>query len=62
MFWTIFLFLMKMIVEHVSKRIQFGLMMLVIGASFVVWVIVSPTCSDCDPTKVLDDGDGQFPA
>ena len=32
MFWTIFSFLMELMVEHVSRRIQFGLMMFVISA------------------------------
>ena len=48
------LFLMELMVEHVSRRIQFGLMMLVVGASFVIWVMVSSTCGDCDPIRVLD--------
>ena len=48
-------------VNHVSRRIKFGLIMLVVGASFVVWVMVSPTCSYCDPVWVLVVYDGQFP-
>ena len=48
------LFLMELMVEHVSRRIHFGLMMLVVGASFVIWVMVSSTCGDCDPIRVLD--------
>ena len=56
------LFLMELIVEHVSIRIQFGLMMLVVSSFFVVWFMLSPTCSDCDPVRVLAVGDGQFPA
>ena len=52
---------MGLMVEHMSKRIQFGLIMVVVGASFVVWVMVSSTCSDYDPAQVLDDEDGQFP-
>ena len=53
MFWTIFLFMMELMVEQVSRRIQFGLIILVVGASFVVWVSVRPTCSDCVPVRVL---------
>ena len=49
-------------VEHVSKRIQFGLTILVVGASFLVWVVVSPNCSDYNQMRVLDVDDGQFPA
>ena len=40
-------------VYQVYKRIQFGLIILVVGASFVFWVIVRPTCSDCVPVWVL---------
>ena len=61
-FCTRLLFLMELMVEQVSSRIQFGLIILVVGASFVVWVMVSPTCSDCVPVRVLDVDDGQFPA
>ena len=42
-----------MMVEHVSRRIQFGLMILVVGSYFLAWVMVIPTCSDCDPGQVL---------
>ena len=49
-------------VEHVYINIQFGLTMLVVGASFVVWVIGIPTCSDCDTVRVLDVDDGEFSA
>ena len=49
-------------VEQVSRRIQFGLIILVVGASFVVWVMVRPTCSDCVPVQALAVDDGQFPA
>ena len=49
-------------VEHVSRRIHFGLIILVVGVSFVVWVMISPTYSDCDPVRVLAVDDGQFPA
>ena len=45
---------MELMVEHVSKRIQFGFMILVAGAYFVVWIMVIPTSSDCDPVRVLD--------
>ena len=58
MFWTRFLFMMELMVENVSRRIKFGLMVLVVGAYFVVWVMVSPTCSDCDPLQVLAVNDG----
>ena len=60
MFQTRFLFLMEIIFEHVSKRIPFGLIILVVGVSFMVWVMVNPTCSDYDPTRVWDDDDGKF--
>ena len=53
---------MELMDEHVSIRIQFGLMMFVVGESFEVWVIVSPTCSDCYPVWVFAVEDGQFPA
>ena len=43
-------FLMELTVEHVSKRIRLVLIMLVVGASLVVWFMVSTTCSDSDPT------------
>ena len=52
-FWKIFLFLMELMVENVSRKIQFGLMILVVGAYFMVWVMVSPTCSDRDTVRVL---------
>ena len=55
------LFLMELMFEHVTIRIQFRLMMLVVAASFVVWVMVSPSCSDCDPVRVLAVYDGKFP-
>ena len=62
MFGRIRFFLMELMVDNVSIRIQFGLMVLVVGLSLVVWVMVSPTCSDFDPLRVLAVGDGQFPA
>ena len=61
MFWKRFLFLMEVMVEHVSRRIQFGLIILVVGASFMFWFMVNPTCSGCDPVRVLAVDDGQFP-
>ena len=61
MLWTRFFFLMEMMVYHVSKRIQFGLMLLMVGSSFLVWVMVSPTFSDCDPVQVLAVYGGKFP-
>ena len=62
MFWTIFLFLVDLVVEHVYRILKFGLMILVVGASFVVWFMVSPTCSDCDPVQVLNVDDGKISA
>ena len=59
MFWTRFLFLMELMVEHVYRGIQFGLMMLFVGACLVVWVMVNPTYSDCDPVWMLYVDDGQ---
>ena len=35
-FWTRLLFLMELVVEQVSRRIQSGLIILVVGASFLV--------------------------
>ena len=60
MFGTILLFLMELVVDQVSRRIQFGLIILFLGASFVVWVTVRPTCSDFDPVRVLAVDDGRF--
>ena len=48
-------------VEHVSRSIQFELMIFVVDAYFVVWFMVSPTCSECDPGGVLAIDDGKFP-
>ena len=48
--------------EHVYRRIQFWLIMLVVGAYFLVCDIVIPTCSDCDPVRVLAVDDGKFTA
>ena len=56
-----YFFLVGIMVEHVPRRIQFGLIILVFGASLVVWVMVSPICSDCDPERVLDVYDGKYP-
>ena len=61
MFYTRFLFMMELIVGHTSRRIKFGLIMLMVGAYFVVWVMVSPTCSNYDPARLLAADDGQFP-
>ena len=47
-------------VNNVSRRIQFGLMMMMVGESFVVWVMMSNTSSDCDPVWVLAVDYGQF--
>ena len=52
---------MELMVEHVSKILQFRLIILVVFASVVVLVMVSPTCSDCDPVWVMDVDGGQFP-
>ena len=60
MFCTRLLFMMELMVEQVYRRIQFGLMVLVVGASFVVWFMVRATCSDCVPVRVLAIDDGQF--
>ena len=49
-------------VEQVSRRIKFGVMILVVGASFVFWVMVRPTCSDCVPVRVLAVDYRKFPA
>ena len=62
MFWTGFLFLMELMVDHVYNSIQFGLIILLVGAPFVVWVTLSPTFSDFNPTRVLDADNGQIPA
>ena len=60
-FCTRLLFLVELMVEQVSRRIQFGLIILAFGASFLVWVMVRPTCSDCVPVRVLAVHGGQFP-
>ena len=60
MFCTRLFFIMEVMVEQVSRRIQFGLIILVFGASFVVWLMVRRACSDCVPVQVLDVDDGQF--
>ena len=49
---------MELVAEHASKRIEFILIMLVVGASFVVLVMGSSTCGDCDSMQLLDAGDG----
>ena len=54
--------MMELMVDTVSKIIQFGLMIFLIGASFVACVMVRSTYSDCDPVRVLDVYDGKFPA
>ena len=40
-------------VEKVYRRIQFGLIILFVGASFLVLVMVRPTCSDYVSVQVL---------
>ena len=62
MFWTRFLFLMELMVDQVSMRIQFGLIIFVVGAYFMVWVMVRPTYSDCVPVRVLAVDVGKFTA
>ena len=62
MFLKRFLFMMKLMVENVSTRIQFELMILLVCDSLLVWVMLGPTCSDCDPVRVLDVDDGKFRA
>ena len=52
------LVLMELMVEHVSRKIQFGFIIFVVGDSFVVWVVVSRICSDCDPVQMLGVDDG----
>ena len=59
-FWKIILCLMELMIEQVSRKIQFGLIILVVGVSFVIWVMASPTCSDCVTVRVLAVDDGQF--
>ena len=56
------MFLMELVVDYVSRRIQFGLIMGVVGAYFVVWLMVIPICNDFDPVQVLDVDVGKFPA
>ena len=53
---------MELMVEHVFKRIKFGLIILLLVAYFVVWVMASPTCSDYDTVRVLAVNDGKFSA
>ena len=54
--------MIELMVQKVSRRIQFGLIILVVGAYFVVWVMVRPTCSDYFLVRVLAVDDGKFPA
>ena len=54
------MFLMELMIEKVSRRIQFGIIILVVSDSFVVWVMVRLTCSDCVPVWLLAVDDGQF--
>ena len=54
------MFIMELMVDHVSRRIQFGLIILVVGASFVVWFMVRHTCSYYVPVRVLAVDDGHF--
>ena len=52
--------MMELMVDNVSRRIQFGLMIILMGAYFMVWVMVSTTCSDYYPVQVLAVDDGYF--
>ena len=61
-FWTRLLFLIELIIDEVSRRIKFVLILLVVGDYFVVWVMFRLTCSDCVPVWVLTVDDGQFTA
>ena len=47
--------------EHVSNMILLGFMISVSGMLVVVCVMVSPTCSDCDPEQAFAVDDCQFP-
>ena len=47
--------------DHVSNRIQLVLMISVNDMLVFVCVMVSPTCSDCEPAQSLAVYDGQFP-
>ena len=60
MYLTRYPLLMELMAEHVSDIIQFGFMMSFAGASFVVCPMLSPICSDYDPTRGMDVEDGQF--
>ena len=62
MLCTRLLFMMELMVEQVSRRIQSGLIILVVCALFVVWVMMSPNCSDNVPVRVLAVDNGQFTA
>ena len=62
MFWTRLLFLMELMVDQVSRSIQFRLIIIVVGAPFAVWAMVRPTYSDFVPVRVLSVDDGQFSA
>ena len=53
MFCKILSFLMELMVDQVTRRIQFGLIVLVVGVSSVVWVMVRPTYSDCVPVRAF---------
>ena len=56
------MFLIELIIDEVSRRIKFVLILLVVGDYFVVWVMFRLTCSDCVPVWVLTVDDGQFTA
>ena len=53
---------MELMVEQVSMSVQFGLIILVVGASFGVWVMAMPTYSDCVPVRMLAVDNGKFTA
>ena len=49
-----------LMVEHVSSKSQFGLMISCYGVSLVFCAIVSTTNTDCNTTRVLDVDNGKF--
>ena len=53
---------MELMVDQVSRSIQFRLILLIVVAFFVVCVMVRPTCSYCVPVQVLAVDDGKFTA
>ena len=47
------LFLMELMVDNLYNWVQLVFMVSVYGILVVVFVMVSPTCSDCDPARAL---------